>query len=322
MILLVPRKKFSPKRRWPTAKITRAERQANLVARQRLVREFEGSFAEIMNTFRLDLDDVFARQLTTGGVIGVPQDSLTSLELEFGAALSDTFVDGITDGANIGQRFKPPSLDVKLNPSIINDLSSAWIKTEGARRVTRVNQTVRRSVREITAEAVQQTISPTAAAQRIGRQVGLSPRDAQAIRNFEATLMRRRIPTPEADTQVVRETIARDVELFRDRKIRERGRLIAETEIQAAIQAGERMYWEQAIIQEQVDGGLLLKRWFTVQDPDVCPICRPLHGQIVGFASSFSSLSFVGTDPPAHVRCRCFIEYAPNGDFSASRAGG
>lgn len=45
--------------------------------------------------------------------------------------------------------------------------------------------------------------------------------------------------------------------------------------------------------------------WYTVEDQRVCPICSPLHQQP---RSKWSRFFPVG--PPAHPRCRCWIEYA------------
>jgi hypothetical protein len=45
--------------------------------------------------------------------------------------------------------------------------------------------------------------------------------------------------------------------------------------------------------------------WFTAQDNRVCPICGPLHG-----ASRERWSRFFPSGPPAHPRCRCWIQYA------------
>ena len=45
--------------------------------------------------------------------------------------------------------------------------------------------------------------------------------------------------------------------------------------------------------------------WFTVEDQRVCPICRPLNRSK---RSRWQGLFASG--PPAHVGCRCWIQYA------------
>lgn len=317
MILLRPRASFRTQRRkrWPLAKITRTERVANIQARQALIETLEPVFLEIFDAFRLDVDDQFRRQLLAGGAIGVPQTALVSVEADLTVALGDAFRDAIDRGAQIGLRFSGLP-GIALEPALVTQLADNWIASKGAAQISRINSTTRRAVRESVSQALTDRISPETAARRIGREVGLSPRDAKALRNFESQLVRRRIRVPEADTQFVREAIANDVENYREALIRRRGRMIAETEMQNAIQQGERMFWEQAIANEQVDGGLLLKRWFTVQDERVCPICAPLHGQVRPFVDSYSSRGWTGESPPAHQLCRCYMQYAPAGEFT------
>lgn len=50
--------------------------------------------------------------------------------------------------------------------------------------------------------------------------------------------------------------------------------------------------------------GLSFRMWWTMLDERVCPICRPLHGQIRPIGVSFDG----GIDsPPVHPLCRCSI---------------
>lgn len=45
--------------------------------------------------------------------------------------------------------------------------------------------------------------------------------------------------------------------------------------------------------------------WYTERDSKVCPFCNPLHGRTRDTWSRFFP-----DGPPAHPRCRCWIEYA------------
>ncbi len=59
--------------------------------------------------------------------------------------------------------------------------------------------------------------------------------------------------------------------------------------------------------------GVTRIRWVTVLDERVCPICDPLHNEVVGIGSNFvgtrdDNIVFTGPRPPAHVSCRCFLE--------------
>jgi SPP1 gp7 family putative phage head morphogenesis protein len=52
------------------------------------------------------------------------------------------------------------------------------------------------------------------------------------------------------------------------------------------------------------------KRWNTAQDDLVCPICEPLAGMVVALdANGFTTEGDFGLwAPPAHVRCRCWLQ--------------
>jgi SPP1 gp7 family putative phage head morphogenesis protein len=58
-------------------------------------------------------------------------------------------------------------------------------------------------------------------------------------------------------------------------------------------------------------------KWFTRADERVCPICRPLNGQVIasqrGFESDTAEWQGTGGQPPAHWQCRCFTEVIRTG---------
>jgi SPP1 gp7 family putative phage head morphogenesis protein len=83
-----------------------------------------------------------------------------------------------------------------------------------------------------------------------------------------------------------------------------RAEMIAVTETTRAYAEGNIRAWQAAGF---VDG----KRWMTNRDDIVCPICRPLDNQVVqGLAEpGFSDDGGLGIHaPPAHVRCRCWLQ--------------
>ena len=86
--------------------------------------------------------------------------------------------------------------------------------------------------------------------------------------------------------------------------------------MQNGIQEGERQLWMEAIDSGQVDAALVFKRWQTVLDLDVCPICEPMHDQVRPFNEDFSSSfnGWTGLRPGAHPRCRCFVEVDARGE--------
>ena len=76
----------------------------------------------------------------------------------------------------------------------------------------------------------------------------------------------------------------------------QRASLIASTEVTRAFAEATRIAYDETGV---VSG----YRWDTARDERVCPICGPLHGQIVPKGQRFQG----GLFPPAHPRCRCGI---------------
>ena len=50
-----------------------------------------------------------------------------------------------------------------------------------------------------------------------------------------------------------------------------------------------------------------LWRWNAILDDKTCPVCQPLHNQIVQKPTSFVSTKYGTQQPPLHPNCRCFI---------------
>lgn len=292
------------------AKVTRAEREANRRAREALVAELRPLFDEVFSSFRLEVDSYYRNQIAAGGAIGVPSGPLRSVEADLAVVLGDGLERSVLEGAELGIRFSGIE-GISLSPDLVTEIARRFAEDIGGRRIVQITSRIREDVQAIVADVLDLQLSPDTAAQQIGRQVGLTRQEAAALRRFENTLLRRRIPNELADTQLVRETIAQDVEARRDQMIRNRGNRILETEVQTALQEGERGFWQQAATAGEVDLNTLGKTWFTVADGAVCPICEPLHGVSVGFDELFSSSGFAGLNPPAHVRCRCYLDYGP-----------
>lgn len=59
----------------------------------------------------------------------------------------------------------------------------------------------------------------------------------------------------------------------------------------------------------------VVKIWYTNNDDRVCPICAPLDGMTVKIDDGFSTEEGEGImEPPAHVNCRCWIDYTTDID--------
>jgi SPP1 gp7 family putative phage head morphogenesis protein len=80
-----------------------------------------------------------------------------------------------------------------------------------------------------------------------------------------------------------------------------RADLIATTEVTRAFAEGNLTAWKETGFTEG-------KEWVTANDELVCPICRPLDGEVVAIDADFSGGHH---SPPAHPRCRCGVNPVP-----------
>lgn len=301
---------FRAAQRRPVVRARRPERAANLAARRELVRELGPLWQNVADRARAEIDD--HRLAATIARGGADLDMvMAAFEGPAGSFLASVFRDAIEAGSDIGARHSGISGRFRVSGEQLTERMDAWMRTEGAKRITRVAEQARRTAREVVADVLRDGVSPTRAAQDVGRLVGLTPRQAASALNYERELLRRRIPTPQADTQHVRESIAQDVERYRDRLLHQRGQMIVETESQYAIHQGERLWWRQAAEEhpELVNLESLGKTWSTVSDDRVCQICEPLHGVTVPFDEDFATEVGPLEAPPAHPLCRCFLTY-------------
>lgn len=332
MILLRPRPTFKARgARRPTAKITRAERAVNRSTREALTAALAPQLQEVFAAFAAGAGDTVQDRMSRGIRIGSLAAQTKALEENLFVLLERHLQQGIAAGAQIGLRFSGVH-----GVSVSGDLATATarnliLSADGARRVRQISEQTRLGVQRVVADVFSDRLSPTEAAKKIGSQVGLTNRQVGTLGRFEDRLRAQRLApitreafpdTPRGD-QLFRQslqnaelTVTRDVDRRAARMQRDRGLLIVENEIAIGVQEGERAFWDEAIRRGEADPDTLLKRWFTVQDPDVCPICAPMHGQIRKYNEQFSSpVGGVFTSPPAHLRCRCFLEYGPDGNF-------
>jgi len=75
-----------------------------------------------------------------------------------------------------------------------------------------------------------------------------------------------------------------------------RARTIAVTETTRAYAEGNLASWRESGVIER-------KRWNTANDELVCPICGPLHRQVVDLDATWDGIE----KPPAHPNCRCWV---------------
>lgn len=81
-----------------------------------------------------------------------------------------------------------------------------------------------------------------------------------------------------------------------------RAEMIAVTETTRVFAAGNLATW-------RTSGVVKKKKWYTAEDELVCPICGPLADtEPIGIDDSWLTPDGPVDGPPAHVRCRCWVQ--------------
>jgi hypothetical protein len=289
------------------------ERAANRRARLALAEVLEGEFQDIISAWSGEIDvKGLQAAVTSGGNVSILDQAagVGRLQARLATRIPSVLEDTLDAGAHIGLRFAPPGLS-GVRPGLAQEVAASFIDTQALSMATSISESTAAGMRQELMSVLTDEISPTEAARRIGRSAGLDPRRQQAVRNFREATQRRMIPTPDADTPAARRAIDEQVERYRLKQLKDRGETIAETEISEAIQEGERAFYEVAVSEGEIQPAQIQVTWMTSQEVNVCKICRPLHGVVIGFAAAFASPAARDEipRPPAHPRCHCHLEY-------------
>ena len=113
------------------------------------------------------------------------------------------------------------------------------------------------------------------------------------------------VKTGETKTQLVKRLQKKGLGLSEIRS----GRIVA-TETEAL---AEFIRFETAKL-----NGTKSKIWITSSDERVCPICRPLNGEELLINQNFDAEGVEVKYPPAHVMCRCTVDYSVADDLASN----
>jgi hypothetical protein len=194
----------------------------------------------------------------------------------------------------------PPAADATLTVQLTDNTPFRATLVEFARRqagalVRDVSTETRRAIRRIIEQAVHAGRRPADTASLLEDIVGLTNRQAQAVRRFRDAHL-------EAGTSPA--TMDRLVSRYADRLLRFRARMIARTETIRAANEGRRSQWRR-----NVDEGTILpdrweREWVAIVPSDgrTCRYCVGQDGQRAPIDGSYPNGS---SGPPGHPDCRC-----------------
>ena len=178
--------------------------------------------------------------------------------------------------------------------TITNPLATKAAGTITANLVKQVSRETKKALRTVIQQAFRDRLPPAATARRIKPLIGLTSRQAQAVRNFQARL---------ASTGLRAELVTKRAARYAAKLLRQRAFLIARTETIRSLSAGQQAAWRTARNAGRIPK-TSLQRWSVVGDDRLCPICIALSGVKRKIGQQFPGGI---SHPPAHPSCRCSL---------------
>jgi hypothetical protein len=196
--------------------------------------------------------------------------------------------------------------DVSFRFDGTNPTAQRVAERQAALMVTRVTEETIQSLRTLIVRSIREGIPPYDAARMIrgiirpegaSGLIGLTAPQAQAAMNYREQLVDSGLSLDRVNTLMDR---------YVKKKIRERSKNIARTEVITSLNRGQQESWRQA----QSEGLLpkeAQKEVIVTPDDRLCPICAPLDGQTVLVKEPFQTARGEFMSPAFHPSCRCSI---------------
>lgn len=197
-----------------------------------------------------------------------------------------------------------------MNLQYIDPAAIEYARTRAASLVTSIDTHNRNAIRYILTDSMAQGLTARETAARLQQIIGLHPRWAKAVVNFDTrnyqSLLSQGMKPMAARSQVDALT-----KRYRDSLIRRRAEMIARTEIQTAQNMARQQAWNAGQRTGYVDPASK-KRWLVAPSGSrlgaPCPICADLAGTEVQWNAAFPTGHIM---PPAHPHCRCTAVLIP-----------
>lgn len=200
----------------------------------------------------------------------------------------------------------PEKIKFNLSFNKTNPNSLAFAERRAGELVKSIDEATRQSIRNIITDSFANQVSPQITAMRIKNVIGLHPKWAEAVVEFEKRETARLIKAGVTETKAAK-TAQGSAAAYADRLKEARATTIARTEIQIAQNQGRYEGWKQAADAGYVDPAST-KTWITAKDERTCDICGPLDGETVPWLGIFS----IGLEAPVvHPNCRCTMVINP-----------
>lgn len=224
-------------------------------------------------------------------VVAIPTANLSWLATTLEPILAEIATRG-TLVARAATRARLAEFVVRLSDADLSAEAADWARRHAGQLIRGVESETRFAVRRIIEQGVHQGVAPIKTAELIANVVGLTNRQAQAVKRF-------------AEAQVGSEAqIARVTSAYARMLLQHRARMIARTETLRAANEGRRAQWEREAREGLIDRGRWEREWVAVVPSDgrTCPYCEEQDEQRAPIDGVYPDGS---SGPPGHPACRC-----------------
>ena len=198
------------------------------------------------------------------------------------------------------EAWRPEMADAPVGVKLALD----WVDSEGSRLIVGVGDNSRKAINGIVRETIWEGKDPRKIFKEIKKSVGLFPKWAKAVENYELRLRGDGWSVKDAQIKAAK---------YHDHLVGVRAETIARTEIIRARNVGQMQAWNVTQQQGLLDQRYTKRRWVSaVRSPRTCKICIsldltskkkpiPMNGSYTITKPKNLTIKM----PPAHPQCRC-----------------
>lgn len=210
------------------------------------------------------------------------------------AAQEGAYRRGVQDGA---RQLRKVNVEIRFDH--MDPHAATYARRASSRLITHINESQREAVRNLVETSVATGRTVQDIARDIRNVVGLRPDQVDSLGKFRERISQREgLSVDQIEGKVRR---------YADALLRQRGELIARTEVLSAANNGQVETWMEARRAGLIDQ-TFGKEWVVTPDELLCPICESLDNQVVGLTEQFESdEADAVAHPPAHPQCRCSL---------------
>ncbi len=191
-----------------------------------------------------------------------------------------------------GEVSKAPAKSKNRFPGVPHN--DSFIRGKAAKLVVSVSRDQRQAIREALLARFNRRTHPETLVRDLKNTIGLDPRRARALRNFEDQLREQKVKNVDAQ-----------VERYKAELVQSRAQTIARTETVSIETEAKQQAWSIAMdagdVPEEAE-----QEWVSSSDP--CPDCQAMDGQRVPVGEPFQSEKYGPVNGPGlHPNCVCDV---------------